>query len=152
MLQRPLEPGLTAGVGMMHQPLAGIGLCAPCVELRRNAATRGGRLEYRATTAQCIRIGVPAVRSAKLAENDALRHYVQATMCRIVWVGRLPARMASWCRDPRCVKRQIGPRRRATSQKTGPLRKLFDTRQPTTNREYASITNATYAKPDQVRT
>jgi IS30 family transposase len=47
-------------------------------ELRRNAATRGGRLEYRASVAQwhCERRGRrPKV--AKLASNDALRQYVQ---------------------------------------------------------------------------
>lgn len=47
-------------------------------ELRRNAATRGGDFEYRATTAQWHadrRAQRPKV--AKLAANDALRHYVQ---------------------------------------------------------------------------
>jgi hypothetical protein len=47
-------------------------------ELRRNAATRGGRLDYRATTAQWHtdrRARRPKV--AKLAANDALRRYVQ---------------------------------------------------------------------------
>lgn len=47
-------------------------------ELRRNAATRCGDLEYRATTAQWHadrRARRPKV--AKLAANDALRHYVQ---------------------------------------------------------------------------
>ena len=47
-------------------------------ELRRNAATRGGRLEYRATTAQWHagrRARRPKV--AKLAANQALREYVQ---------------------------------------------------------------------------
>jgi IS30 family transposase len=47
-------------------------------ELRRNAATRGGLLEYRATTAQWHadrRARRPKV--AKLAANDALRQYVQ---------------------------------------------------------------------------
>ena len=46
-------------------------------ELRRNAATRSGGLEYRATTAQWHaqrRASRPKV--AKLAANDALRHYV----------------------------------------------------------------------------
>ena len=37
---------------------------------------------------------------------------------------------------------------RASSARS--VRSEADTRQPTTNREYASITNATYAKPDQV--
>lgn len=47
-------------------------------ELRRNAATRGGNLEYRATTAQWHadrRAKRPKV--AKLAANDALRQYVE---------------------------------------------------------------------------
>src|SRR6266568_839669 len=47
-------------------------------ELRRNAATRGGRLEYRATAAQWHadrRARRPKV--AKLAANRALREYVQ---------------------------------------------------------------------------
>ena len=47
-------------------------------ELRRNAATRGGSLEYRATTAQWHadrRAMRPKI--AKLAANDALRAYVQ---------------------------------------------------------------------------
>ena len=56
-----------------------LGRCASTIsrELRRNAATRGGGLEYRATTAQWHsdrRASRPKV--AKLAENDALRHYV----------------------------------------------------------------------------
>ena len=47
-------------------------------ELRRNAATRGGGLEYRATTAQWHadrRARRP--KAAKLATNDKLRRYVQ---------------------------------------------------------------------------
>ena len=47
-------------------------------ELRRNAATRGGRLDYRASTAQRHadrRARRPKV--AKLAANEALRQYVQ---------------------------------------------------------------------------
>ena len=47
-------------------------------ELRRNAATRGGRLEYRATTAQWHadrRAARPKV--AKLAANERLKEYVQ---------------------------------------------------------------------------
>jgi IS30 family transposase len=47
-------------------------------ELRRNAATRGGNLEYRATTVQWHadrRSRRPKV--SKLAANDALRQYVQ---------------------------------------------------------------------------
>src|SRR5947207_11684271 len=72
-------------------------------ELRRNAATRGGRLEYRATTAQwhADRRGRrPKV--AKLVANDALRVYVQERLAGVIanargapvagptvrWIGR----------------------------------------------------------------
>jgi IS30 family transposase len=47
-------------------------------ELRRNAATRGGSLEYRATTAQWhAERAVRRPKPAKLATNAALRTYVQ---------------------------------------------------------------------------
>src|SRR2546423_4066055 len=72
-------------------------------ELRRNAATRGGRLEYRATTAQWHadrRAERPKV--AKLVTNDALRVYVQERLAGVIataggapvagptvrWIGR----------------------------------------------------------------
>ena len=72
-------------------------------ELRRNAATRGGGLEYRATTAQWHadrRSERPKV--AKLAENAALRQYVQDRLAGVIrtadgmaapgpqvrWIGR----------------------------------------------------------------
>lgn len=72
-------------------------------ELRRNAATRGGGLEYRATTAQWHadrRSQRPKV--AKLAANDALRQYVQDRLAGVIstadgmavpgppvrWIGR----------------------------------------------------------------
>jgi IS30 family transposase len=72
-------------------------------ELRRNAATRGGGLEYRATTAQWHadrRSERPKV--AKLAANDALRQYVQDRLAGVIrtadgtaapgpqvrWIGR----------------------------------------------------------------
>ena len=56
-----------------------LGRCASTIsrELRRNAATRGGGLEYRVTTAQWHsdrRASRPKV--AKLAANNALRRYV----------------------------------------------------------------------------
>jgi transposase, IS30 family len=54
-------------------------------ELRRNAATRAGGLEYRATTAQWHsdqRARRP--RAAKLALNEALRHYVQSRLAGMV--------------------------------------------------------------------
>ena len=47
-------------------------------ELRRNAATRGGGLEYRATTAQWhADRSLRRPKAAKLARNEALRRYVQ---------------------------------------------------------------------------
>ncbi len=57
-----------------------LGRCPSTIsrELRRNAATRGGCLDYRATTAQWHadrRARRP--KTAKLAANDALRQYVQ---------------------------------------------------------------------------
>src|ERR671930_1797803 len=72
-------------------------------ELRRNAATRGGRLEYRATTAQWHadrRAERPKV--AKLAANQRLRDYVQQRLAgevtrpngiavsgpQVRWIGR----------------------------------------------------------------
>jgi IS30 family transposase len=72
-------------------------------ELRRNAATRGGRLEYRATTAQWHadrRARRP--KPAKLATNEKLRRYVQERLAGTVitpagasvagpgvrWIGR----------------------------------------------------------------
>ena len=72
-------------------------------ELRRNAATRGGRLDYRATTAQWHadrRARRP--KTPKLAANDALRNYVQDRLAGVIsaadgtpvlgpevrWIGR----------------------------------------------------------------
>jgi IS30 family transposase len=72
-------------------------------ELRRNAATRGGRLEYRATTAQWHadrRARRP--KPAKLATNEPLRRYVQERLAGTIrapdgtsvfgpavrWIGR----------------------------------------------------------------
>jgi transposase-like protein len=47
-------------------------------ELRRNAATRGGGLEYRASTAQWhAQRRARRPKTAKLAANDRLRQYVQ---------------------------------------------------------------------------
>jgi IS30 family transposase len=54
-------------------------------ELRRNAGTRGGRLEYRATIAQWHadrRAKRP--KSAKLATNDALHRYVQDRLAGLI--------------------------------------------------------------------
>jgi IS30 family transposase len=82
-------------------------------ELRRNAATRSGYLNYRATTAQwhADRCG-RRPKLAKLAANDALRRYVQDRLAGMVtstdgqavagpdvrWIGRRQDRRgaSSW--------------------------------------------------------
>jgi IS30 family transposase len=49
-----------------------------CRELRRNAATRGGRLEYRASVAQWkAELLARRPKTAKLVANERLREYVQ---------------------------------------------------------------------------
>ena len=54
-------------------------------ELRRNAATRGGGLEYRATTAQWhAERAARRPKPAKLATNAALRTYVQERLAGVV--------------------------------------------------------------------
>ena len=54
-------------------------------ELRRNAATRGGNLDYRATTAQWhAERAARRPKPAKLASNVALRSYVQERLAGLV--------------------------------------------------------------------
>lgn len=54
-------------------------------ELRRNAATRSGGLEYRATTAQWhAERSARRPKPAKLVQNDALRAYVQDRLAGLV--------------------------------------------------------------------
>ncbi|RKG95439.1 IS30 family transposase, partial [Corallococcus sp. CA047B] len=78
-------------------------------ELRRNAATRGGGLEYRATTAQWHadrRARRPKV--AKLAANNELRRYVQERLAGTLTAGdgtSVPGPEVRWK-----VRRQ-GPRK-----------------------------------------
>ena len=55
-------------------------------ELRRNAATRGGGLEYRATTAQWhADRSARRPKPAKLAVNAALQRYVQDRLAGLVF-------------------------------------------------------------------
>ena len=87
-----------------------IGRCPSTIsrELRRNAATRGGDLRYRATTAQwhADRRGRrPNV--AKLAANNKLRHYVQDRLAGIITAAdgtRVPGPEVCW------IGRRHGPR------------------------------------------
>jgi IS30 family transposase len=88
-----------------------LGRCPSTIsrELRRNAATRGGHVDYRATTAQWHadrRARRPKI--AKLAANEALRQYVQDRLAGAVkhpdgtavsgpdarWIGRRHGRRA----------------------------------------------------------
>ena len=56
-----------------------------CRELRRNAATRGGKLDYRASVAQwkCDLVA-RRPKTAKLVVNDRLREYVQERLSGLV--------------------------------------------------------------------
>ncbi len=54
-------------------------------ELRRNAATRGGRLEYRAGIAQWkAELQARRPKTAKLVSNDRLREYVQDRLAGVI--------------------------------------------------------------------
>src|SRR5687767_10178235 len=76
-------------------------------ELRRNAATRGGGLDYRATTAQWhAERAARRPKPAKLAVNAALRSYVQD---RLAGVVAAPGRG----RGPRAGRALAGPAARA---------------------------------------
>jgi IS30 family transposase len=85
-------------------------------ELRRNAATRSGGLEYRATTAQWHADGrARRSKPAKLATNPRLREYVQDRLAGVIatpdgtpmagpevrWIGRRHGRRQDrrWARS-----------------------------------------------------
>jgi transposase-like protein len=73
-------------------------------ELRRNAATRGGRLEYRATTAQWHadqRAERPKV--ARLAANERLRDYVRQRLA-----GEITRPDGTPCQGRRCGGSVVG--------------------------------------------
>ena len=77
-------------------------------ELRRNAATRSGRLEYWASTAQWYaERAARRPKAAKLATNDALRRYVEDRLS-----GRIVHPDGTLLDGPRTVwrKRRHGPR------------------------------------------
>jgi IS30 family transposase len=78
-------------------------------ELRRNAATRGGRLDYRASTAQWHAERRARRRKvAKLAANDVLRTYVQDRLA-----GTVTTPGGAWVPGPdvRWIGRRHGRRR-----------------------------------------
>ena len=78
-------------------------------ELRRNAATRGGELDYRATTAQWhAERAAQRPKAAKLARNVMLRSYVQDRLAGIVVApggAAVPGPTVSW------KGRRHGPRK-----------------------------------------
>jgi len=77
-------------------------------ELRRNAATRGGGMEYRATTAQWhAERAALRPKAAKLATNTALRRYVEDRLA-----GRITHPEGRPIEEPRTPwrKRRHGPR------------------------------------------
>lgn len=78
-------------------------------ELRRNAATRGGNLDYRATTAQWhAERAARRPKRAKLASNVALRSYVQDRLAGLVIApggAAVPGPTVAW------KGRRHGPRR-----------------------------------------
>ena len=95
-------------------------------ELRRNAATRGGTLTYRATVAQWkAEWAAKRPKPAKLAENERLRAYVQARLAGVVtdtdgmpipgpnvpWKGRRHGRRADrrWgaCWSPEQISQRL---------------------------------------------
>ena len=95
-------------------------------ELRRNAATRGGNLDYRATTAQWhAERAARRPKRAKLAENAALRTYVQERLSgavaipdggavagpTVVWKGRRhgPRKARRWAKawSPEQISRRL---------------------------------------------
>jgi hypothetical protein len=87
-----------------------VGRCRSTIsrELRRNAAIRIGNLEYRGTNAQWHadrRARRPKV--AKLASNDALRHYVQNRLGGVI-VARGGTAVGP---KPAWTKRRHGPRK-----------------------------------------
>jgi len=70
-------------------------------ELRRNAATRGGTLEYRASVAQWkAELMARRPKTAKLVENDRLREYVQDRLSgQVCWPDATPVagpQTAAW--------------------------------------------------------
>ena len=67
-------------------------------ELRRNAATRGGKLEYRASVAQWkAELMARRPKTAKLAADERLRHYVQDRLAG--QVRRPGGDGGAWARD-----------------------------------------------------
>ncbi len=96
-------------------------------ELRRNAATRGGGLEYRATTAQWhAERAARRSKSAKLAGNAALRTYVQDRLAGNVGApggAVVPGPEVPWKgRRNGLAKQGDGPRRGVRSRSRGAWR------------------------------
>jgi hypothetical protein len=91
-------------------------------ELRRNAATRGGGLDYRATTAQWhAERSARRPKPAKLAVNPALRQSVQERLAGTVVTpdgAAVDGPAVTW-KGRRHGRRQDGPRRGARNRSLG---------------------------------
>jgi len=93
----------TQGIGV-REVARRLGRAASTIsrELRRNAATRSGALDYRATTAQWhAERAARRPKSAKLASNPALRAYVQERIAGLVALpsgAALPGPIVPWKR------------------------------------------------------
>ena len=102
-------------------------------ELRRNAATRSGGLEYRATTAQWhAERSARRPKPAKLALNAALRTYVEERLAGIVVApsgAPVPGPAVSWKgrRHGPAARIDDGPRPGARSRSPGACRSTFRT-------------------------
>ena len=97
VLRRPLESALPC-----RSSLAELGQVASTIsrELRRNAATRSGGLEYRATTAQWhAERAARRPKQAKLSRNAASRTYVEERLAGVVVAPSgvpVPGPVVSW--------------------------------------------------------
>jgi IS30 family transposase len=99
-------------------------------ELRRNAATRSGGLEYRATTAQWhADRSLRRPKAAKLAGNDALHRYVQERLAGAVTAPdgvKIKGPMVPWRGGDRGPgSTSGGPRRGAPNRLPGACRSTF---------------------------
>jgi len=109
-------------------------------ELRRNAATRGGRLDYRASVAQWhCELRARRPKPTKLADHDALREYVQDRLSGLVarpdgttvtgptvrWIGHRHGRRADrrWTRA--WSPEQIAGRLPMSEQSVGNWKRQF---------------------------
>lgn len=107
------EIALMRAQGLGVRDIAGLLERSPSTisrELRRNAATRGGTLEYRATVAQWkAERAAERPKTAKLAENSRLHDYVQSRLSGAV--TSISGRAVAGPKVPPWNGRRHGPRK-----------------------------------------